>query len=123
MRQLLGRGADAGVPGLIGALLIVYLRSPTAAPYPISTVILSYLSAPGPGWLVLHHRRDGGRDFLDAVVSIDGMRQPLRLAGQPGGFLYFFGALLKYASSSTPAISSHSAPRSSRSPIQPRCPT
>ena len=40
---------------LIGTLLVVYLRSLTAALYLIATVILSYLSALGLGWLVLHH--------------------------------------------------------------------
>jgi RND superfamily putative drug exporter len=40
---------------LIGTLLIVYLRSLTAAFSLIVTVILSYLSALGLGWLVLHH--------------------------------------------------------------------
>lgn len=35
--------------------LIVYLRSLTAALYLIATVMLSYLSALGLGWLVLHH--------------------------------------------------------------------
>gem|GEM_PF-4862695 len=40
---------------LIGTLLVIYLRSLTAALYLIATVVLSYLSALGLGWLVLHH--------------------------------------------------------------------
>jgi RND superfamily putative drug exporter len=40
---------------LIAILLIVYLRSLTSAFYLITTVILSYMSALGLGWLVLHH--------------------------------------------------------------------
>ncbi len=39
---------------MIAALLIVYLRSLIAAAYLIATVLLSYLSALGLGWLVLH---------------------------------------------------------------------
>jgi len=40
---------------MISALLIVYLRSLIAATYLILTVLLSFLSALGLGWLILHH--------------------------------------------------------------------
>jgi len=43
---------------MIAALLIVYLRSIVAATYLIATVLLSYLSALGLGWLVLHYFMD-----------------------------------------------------------------
>ncbi len=39
---------------MIAALLVVYLRSLIAAAYLIATVLLSYLSALGLGWLILH---------------------------------------------------------------------
>ncbi|PEJ57124.1 hypothetical protein CN692_14650 [Bacillus sp. AFS002410] len=41
--------------GLIALLLLTYLRSVTAMIYLIVTVILSYLSALGAGWLILHY--------------------------------------------------------------------
>ncbi|SFD38622.1 MMPL family transporter [Bacillus sp. UNCCL81] len=41
--------------GLIALLLLTYLRSFTAMIYLILTVILSYLSALGAGWLILHY--------------------------------------------------------------------
>ncbi|PGZ93025.1 MMPL family transporter [Bacillus sp. AFS029533] len=41
--------------GLIALLLLAYLRSFTAMIYLILTVILSYLSALGAGWLILHY--------------------------------------------------------------------
>ena len=42
------------VIGLIALLLLVYLRSIVAMVYLVGTVILSYFSALGIGWLVLH---------------------------------------------------------------------
>ncbi|WP_088014333.1 MMPL family transporter [Gottfriedia acidiceleris] len=41
--------------GLIALLLLTYLRSITAMIYLILSVILSYLSALGAGWLILHY--------------------------------------------------------------------
>lgn len=41
--------------GLIALLLLTYLRSITAMIYLILTVILSYFSALGAGWLILHY--------------------------------------------------------------------
>ena len=40
---------------VIAILLVAYLRSITAMIYLLGTVILSYLSALGLGWIVLHH--------------------------------------------------------------------
>lgn len=44
-----------GVTDRIALLLIAYLRTLIATVYLILTVLLSYLSALGLGWLVLHH--------------------------------------------------------------------
>ncbi|WP_420482270.1 MMPL family transporter [Bacillus pseudomycoides] len=41
--------------GLISLLLVVYLRSITAMLYLMATVILSFGSALGFGWLIIHH--------------------------------------------------------------------
>jgi putative drug exporter of the RND superfamily len=41
--------------GLIAILLLVYLRSVTATAYLIGTVLLSYFSAIGLGWVILHY--------------------------------------------------------------------
>jgi putative drug exporter of the RND superfamily len=41
--------------GLIAVLLLVYLRSITATAYLIGTVLLSYFSAIGLGWVILHY--------------------------------------------------------------------
>jgi len=54
---------------LIGTLLIVYLRSLTAALYLIATVILSYVSALGLGWLVLHHIL--GMDAIQGTILLN----------------------------------------------------
>jgi RND superfamily putative drug exporter len=43
---------------LIGLLLLVYLRSVTATAYLIGTVLLSYFSALGLGWVILHYLFD-----------------------------------------------------------------
>jgi len=44
--------------GLISLLLLFYLRSLTAMVYLVLTVILSYFSALGAGWLILHYGLD-----------------------------------------------------------------
>ncbi|MBA9084837.1 RND superfamily putative drug exporter [Fontibacillus solani] len=49
------------VIGLIGLLLLVYLRSIVAMIYLILTVVLSYFSALGLGWIVIH-------DFMGAAA-------------------------------------------------------
>jgi len=53
---------------MIVTLLIVYLRSLIAAAYLIITVLLSYLSALGLGWLVLHHFM--GMDVIQGTVPL-----------------------------------------------------
>jgi RND superfamily putative drug exporter len=53
---------------LIGMLLIVYLRSLIAAFYLTATVILSFLSALGLGWLVLHHIL--GMDAIQGTILL-----------------------------------------------------
>jgi RND superfamily putative drug exporter len=54
--------------GLIALLLFVYLRSLIATAYLILTVILSYLSALGLGWLVIHYIF--GTDAIQGAVPI-----------------------------------------------------
>lgn len=44
--------------GLISLLLLFYLRSITAMVYLVLTVILSYFSALGAGWIILHYGFD-----------------------------------------------------------------
>ncbi|MBB6670100.1 MMPL family transporter [Cohnella nanjingensis] len=53
---------------MIATLLIVYLRSLIAATYLILTVLLSYLSALGLGWLVLHHIM--GMDVIQGTIPL-----------------------------------------------------
>ncbi|MBP1906434.1 RND superfamily putative drug exporter [Paenibacillus turicensis] len=53
------------VIGLIALLLLVYLRSITAMIYLILTVVLSYFSALGLGWIIIH-------DFM-GVSAIQGL--------------------------------------------------
>ncbi|AOV07757.1 hypothetical protein BI350_09590 [Sporosarcina ureilytica] len=40
---------------IIAVLLFVYLKSIVATAYLLATVLLSYFSALGLGWIVLHH--------------------------------------------------------------------
>ncbi|MCL6454651.1 MAG: MMPL family transporter [Alicyclobacillus sp.] len=56
-QQLTARDTRAVIPlviAIIAVLLLVYLRSVVAMVYLIATVLLSYFSALGTGWLVLH---------------------------------------------------------------------
>jgi len=53
---------------MIAVLLVVYLRSLIAASYLILTVLLSYLSALGLGWLILHNFL--GMDVIQGTVPI-----------------------------------------------------
>ncbi|WNQ12237.1 MMPL family transporter [Paenibacillus aurantius] len=53
---------------MIAALLVVYLRSLVAAAYLILTVLLSYLSALGLGWLVLHNLM--GMDVIQGTIPL-----------------------------------------------------
>ncbi|RED55305.1 MMPL family transporter [Cohnella lupini] len=53
---------------MIATLLVMYLRSLIAATYLILTVLLSYLSALGIGWLVLHHIL--GMDAIQGTIPL-----------------------------------------------------
>ncbi len=57
-QQTTDRDASIIIPliiALIAALLLIYLRSITAMAYLMGTVLLSYFSALGLGWIVLHY--------------------------------------------------------------------
>ncbi|MFD2209942.1 MMPL family transporter [Virgibacillus halophilus] len=59
--QVTNRDQSLIVPvvlGIIGLLLLIYLRSIVAMIYLLVTVVLSYLSALGLGWILLHHGFD-----------------------------------------------------------------
>ncbi|WP_127579745.1 MMPL family transporter [Paenibacillus koleovorans] len=56
------------VIALIAFLLLAYLRSVTAMLYLMGTVILSYFSALGLGWLVLHHFM--GTDAIQGFIPL-----------------------------------------------------
>ncbi|MBW5445769.1 MMPL family transporter [Cohnella sp. CFH 77786] len=53
---------------VIATLLVVYLRSLVAATYLILTVLLSYLSALGLGWVVLHYIM--GMDVIQGTIPL-----------------------------------------------------
>lgn len=53
---------------IIALLLLVYLRSITAAVYLIFTVVLSYFAALGAGWLVLHYFF--GADAIQGTIPL-----------------------------------------------------
>lgn len=53
---------------MIATLLVAYLRSLIAAAYLILTVLLSYLSALGLGWLVLHYLM--GMDVIQGTIPL-----------------------------------------------------
>lgn len=46
------------VVGIVSVLLLIYLRSITAMIYLVATVLISYTSALGLGWLILHYGFD-----------------------------------------------------------------
>lgn len=56
------------VIGLISLLLLVYLRSIVAMVYLIATVLLSYFSALGLGWLVIHYGL--GADAIQGFIPL-----------------------------------------------------
>lgn len=56
------------VIGMITLLLLIYLRSVTATVYLVGTVILSYFSALGIGWLVIHHIL--GADAIQGAIPL-----------------------------------------------------
>ncbi|PEA80590.1 MMPL family transporter, partial [Bacillus pseudomycoides] len=60
-KQTTERDQNVIIPVMIGSialLLLVYLRSVVAMIYLIVTVVLSFLSALGAGWLLLHYGMD-----------------------------------------------------------------
>lgn len=56
------------VVGLISLLLLIYLRSLVAMVYLVATVILSYFSALGLGWLVIHYGL--GADAIQGAIPL-----------------------------------------------------
>nr|WP_245339349.1 MMPL family transporter [Paenibacillus shirakamiensis] len=56
------------VIGLITLLLLVYLRSVVATVYLVATVILSYFSALGLGWIILHYGM--GTDAIQGTIPL-----------------------------------------------------
>jgi len=56
------------VIGLIAFLLLVYLRSIVATVYLIATVILSYFSALGLGWIIIHYGL--GADAIQGAIPL-----------------------------------------------------
>jgi RND superfamily putative drug exporter len=56
------------VIGLIALLLLLYLRSIAATVYLVLTVILSYFSALGLGWLVVHYAM--GADAIQGAIPL-----------------------------------------------------
>ena len=65
------RDTDIVIPvviGLIAILLLAYLRSVVATVYLIATVVLSYFSALGLGWLILHYVM--GQDAIQGAIPL-----------------------------------------------------
>lgn len=56
------------VIGMITLLLLVYLRSVTATVYLVLTVILSYFSALGLGWIIIHYGL--GADAIQSAIPL-----------------------------------------------------
>lgn len=56
------------VVGLISLLLLLYLRSLVAMVYLVATVILSYFSALGLGWLIIHYGL--GADAIQGAIPL-----------------------------------------------------
>lgn len=56
------------VIGLIAFLLLIYLRSIVATVYLIATVILSYFSALGLGWVIIHYGL--GADAIQGAIPL-----------------------------------------------------
>ncbi|CAM3353320.1 MULTISPECIES: MMPL family transporter [Saccharibacillus] len=65
------RDTDIVIPvviGLIAILLLAYLRSVVATVYLIATVVLSYFSALGLGWLILHYAL--GQEAIQGAIPL-----------------------------------------------------
>ncbi|OWR31701.1 hypothetical protein CDO73_04245 [Saccharibacillus sp. O23] len=70
-RAATDRDTDLIIPvviGLIAILLLAYLRSIVATVYLIATVVLSYFSALGLGWLILHYVL--GQDAVQGAIPL-----------------------------------------------------
>jgi RND superfamily putative drug exporter len=70
-RQASSRDARAIIPVvivLIALLLLVYLRSVVAMVYLMATVLLSYFSALGLGWLIIHYGL--GADAIQGFIPL-----------------------------------------------------
>ncbi len=70
-RAATNRDTDLIIPvviGLIAILLLAYLRSVVATVYLIATVVLSYFSALGLGWLILHYVM--GQEAIQGAIPL-----------------------------------------------------
>jgi len=71
MKTVVERDTRIVIPvviAVIALLLLVYLRSIVATIYLIVTVLLSYFSALGAGWLILHHGM--GIDAIQGLIPL-----------------------------------------------------
>lgn len=70
-KELGERDTDLIIPvviGLITLLLLIYLRSVTATVYLVATVILSFFSALGLGWIIIHYLL--GADAIQGSIPL-----------------------------------------------------
>ncbi|WNS42562.1 MMPL family transporter [Paenibacillus sp. MMS20-IR301] len=70
-KELGERDTDLIIPvviGLITLLLLIYLRSVTATVYLVATVILSFFSALGLGWIIIHYLL--GADAIQGAIPL-----------------------------------------------------
>ncbi|WP_090716296.1 MMPL family transporter [Paenibacillus typhae] len=70
-KELGERDTDLIIPvviGMITLLLLIYLRSVTATVYLVGTVILSFFSALGLGWIIIHYVL--GADAIQGAIPL-----------------------------------------------------
>ncbi|CAH1209984.1 Apo-petrobactin exporter [Paenibacillus auburnensis] len=70
-KELGERDTDLIIPvviGMITLLLLIYLRSVTATVYLVATVILSFFSALGLGWIIIHYVM--GADAIQGSIPL-----------------------------------------------------
>ncbi|MNI56576.1 Membrane transport protein mmpL8 [compost metagenome] len=70
-KELGERDTDLIIPvviGMITLLLLIYLRSVTATIYLVATVILSFFSALGLGWIIIHYVM--GADAIQGAIPL-----------------------------------------------------
>jgi RND superfamily putative drug exporter len=70
-KELGERDTDLIIPvviGMITLLLLIYLRSVTATVYLVVTVILSFFSALGLGWIIIHYVL--GADAIQGAIPL-----------------------------------------------------